>query len=450
MAVRFLIYLCLSCFALSGFAKPDYRQLGAVLYPQQVEEQAVIRKFFEIVEAHKTQDPFFEGPGPSIREYSFDKIKFALITNVTEKTVDLVFFHWTLPLVTGMTLDPNLSAIYGSTVYWLKGVDRKSISSQGENHDQLSIFSYLLGSNFIEKQIRLSMSSQQEVPEAVVNWKPHADYMDRSAPLRKVLDSQLLVLLSPSEDVFLSGLGIPKRSQEAVKKAFAENGGVPHMILSTIVHEAYHAKEGEDQTNKLIAKRLIEEDRPKLIEELQNQKTRDLIATYIRIVFSLADDLKSAPVPAREREHLTDLRSVIAELKTRCPEFWKFLWGYEYTEGFAEYVAAYSMIQVGVMTLPQKIDLEKSDDGNNFTYRTGTFAGLYLANRLRVMPFQNQEDHRESPWEIIIRLAKVESGPRSIDQVIEKYKNLSDVNTEAELKLVTDYFESTAFKPKQN
>jgi two-component SAPR family response regulator len=71
------------------------------------------------------------------------------MTNLTDATVDLVFFNWNLPEFQGLELSKKLSNIYGSKVYILKNVNRKSISTQGEDHSQLTNFSYVNGANFV-------------------------------------------------------------------------------------------------------------------------------------------------------------------------------------------------------------------------------------------------------------------------------------------------------------
>src|SRR5690606_2142008 len=117
----------------------------------------------------------------------------------------------------------------------------------------------------------------------------------------------------------------------------------------------------------------------------------DLMAVYAKIIFSLGDSLKNSDVSAAELQSLGDLRIVIEAIKSRYPNAWNYIWNYEYAEGFAEYVSAFSMVQSGVTSLEQQIDLQKADD-NNLVYRTGALGGLYLAHRLKEMPFANKED----------------------------------------------------------
>lgn len=444
MKAKIIAIIGLLSFSSIALAQPDYNNLAATLYPTNQEDQAFIEKFFEIVEAHKTADPLLEGRGPSIKEYSIDKIKFSFITNITDKTVDLIFFNWKLPIFQGLELNQRLTDLYGSNVYMMKNVNRKSIASQGQDRSQLTNFSYMLGANTMEKQIKKDAPPGYQVPEQYLNWKPNPEYMDRSTPLRQTLDANTLVMLSPNKQVFLEGMGVPKSSWPFMEAHFAKNGGFQNVVMGMMVHEMFHVKEGQDQVNGLSIRRKVDENRKEIIEQLQKDAyLRDLMATYVRIVFSIGDSLKDQKISAVELEKLADLKSIISEMKKNYSESWKFIWNYEYTEGFAEYVSAYSMIQVGVTTFAQKIDLEKADVSNNFAYRTGALGGLYLVTRLHQMPFTNNEDHKESLWEIILRLAKVNSGNQSVNHLISKYQNIPGVDGSDEVKRVVDYLIST-------
>ncbi|MGZ6479080.1 MAG: hypothetical protein ACXWQE_07250 [Bdellovibrionales bacterium] len=425
-----------------AFASPNYSTLTSLLYPASSEDQAFVLKFFEIVEAHRKNDPFLGGRGPSINGYSLDKIKFALMVNETAETIDLVFFHWTLPLFDGLELDKSLSALYGSNVYIMRGVNKKLIASQGQNRDELTNFSYILGAHFVEKHLTKD-HPKLPVPQEILDWKPNPEYMEKSHPLRATLDTHTLVLLSPSREVFFKQSGITESTRSYFEEMLKSEGGYDNIVMGMMVHEMFHVKEGEDQTNDLANKREIDEDRTALIAQLQSDAyLKSLLAAYVKIVFSLGDSLKSKSPLAEEDMLLKDLKRVIVELKTKYENGWKFIWNYEYTEGFAEYVSAYSMIQVGITSLDKKIDLEKGNSGNNFTYRTGTFGGLYLANRLHEMPFKNEEDHFESVWEIILRLKQTPISDTSAVDVLAKYDHLP-IDGENEVQRVIDYLVST-------
>lgn len=449
MPTKIVAFASLLTFSTLAFANPDYAKLTSSLYPNSQEDQTFTSKFFEIVEAHKVADPLLEGKGPSIREFSIDKIKFAFITNIQEKTVDLVFFNWTLPVFQGLELNESLSAFYGSNVYTMKDVNKKSIASQGQDRSQLTNFSYMLGANTMEQQLLRNAPPGYKVPEQILNWKPNPEYMDRSTPLRQALDINTLVILSPNKQVFFDGMGVPAAAQPFMEAHFAKNGGFQNVVMGMMVHEMFHAKEGEDQVNGLSQRRNLNESRAEIVKQLQaDTHLRSLMATYVRIIFSIGDSLKNQSVNATELEQLNDLSAVITEFKTSYPEAWKFIWNFEYTEGFAEYASAYTMIQVGVTTFHQKIDLEKADVSNNFAYRTGTFGGLYLSTRLRQMPFSNSEDHRESVWEIVLRLTNTKSSNQSSDQLISKYLNVPGVDGDDEVKRVIDYLISTVMDMK--
>lgn len=443
--VTFFVVLTSSVIAT---ATPNYSAISQKLYPNNAEDKAFISKFFDVLEAHKTQDPLLEGKGPSIHEYSIDKIKFSLITNITPTTVDLVFFNWTLPVFQGLEPQKELSDLYGSNVYIMKNVNRKSIASQGQDRSQLTNFSYMLGANTMEQQIKKDAPAGYQVPEQYLNWKPNPEYMDRSTPLRQTLNINTLVMLSPNKDVFFDGMGVSSASRPFMEGHFAKNGGFQNMIMGMMVHEMFHVKEGEDQVNGLSTRRKINEDRKEIVKQLQaDARLRSLMATYVKIVFSIGDNLKKSSVSATELELLADLNTIITELKGNYSESWKFIWNYEYTEGFAEYASAYSMVQGGIVTLDQKIDLEKADVSNNFAYRTGAIGGLYLANRIQEMPFKNQEDHRESLWQIILRKSQVNASNTSSNDLVAKYSNVA-IDGDDEVKRVIDYLISTVMDIK--
>ncbi len=449
MMTKIVIFISLLTISTTSFAQPDYANLVASLYPNNLEDQVFTSKFFEVVEAHKIVDPLLEGKGPSIKEYSIDKVKFSFVTNVAATTVDLVFFNWNLPIFQGLELNRKLSDFYGSNVYIMKNVNRKAIASQGKDRNQLTNFSYMLGANTTEKQIKMDAPPDYQVPEQYLNWKPNPEYMDRSSPLRQTLDINTLIILSPSKELFFDSLEIPEASRSFMDVHFAKNGSFQNMIMGMMVHEIFHAKEGEDQVNGFASRRKINEDRKEIVKLLQTEnRLRSLMATYVRIVFSIGDSLKNKTINAKELEQLAELKVIAADLKSNYAEAWKFIWNYEYTEGFAEYVSAYSMVQVAITSFSQKIDLEKADSSNNFAYRTGALGGLYLTRRLNQMPFANNEDHSESIWEIILRLTSTKVSNQSSDRLISKYQSISSVDEENEIKRVIDYLISTIMEMK--
>lgn len=433
--------------SVAAFASPNYSTLSQQMYPNNIEDQAFVSKFFDIVEAHKTNDPLLEGRGPSINEYSLDKIKFAYMVNETSDTLDLVFFNWNLSLFEGLELQSDYSKLYGSNVYILKGINKKSVASQGKNRSEVTNFSYIFGAHYMEMQIKKDNPTYQ-VPEQLLDWKPNPDYMARSHPLRATLNTNTLVLLSPSKDLFLKQAGMTEQTKPYFEAMMNKNGGFYNMIMGMMVHEMFHVKEGEDQVNNLAKKRKISEDRKSLVAELQaDNYLKSLMATYVKIVFSIGESLKDKKANAQEPILLADLNAIITEMKSKYQNVWNFIWNYEYTEGFAEYVSAYSMVQGGIVSLAQKIDLEKADTGNNFAYRTGALGGLYLATRLNEMPFKNQEDHAESVWQIILRKNQTAMSSTSPQDLIAKYSNVQ-IDGDNEVKRVIDYLVSTVMDVK--
>ena len=429
-------------FVLTTFNGPVYGgeiqdKIARLLYPANATDQAFTSKFFDIVELHKTQDPLFEGKGPSVTSYSLDTIKFAFMTNETEQTVDLVFFNWSLPQFNGMSEWPEMTRLYGHKVYILRGVEKKLIATQGENNDQLTNFSYVLGSKYMEAQAK-NGDPDIEVPEEFLDWRPHPEAMDKNHPLRKTLGTNSLSLLSPSKDLFLKQCGMT----DDTNAFFDGLGGIKNIIMGLMVHEMYHLKEGEDFANGLAAPRDVLEDRKTLVEQLKTDAVvRELYVAYAKIVFSIGDSLKNGAANPDELQKLKDLSVVISHLKANYHNAWSFIWGYEYIEGFAEYVSAYSMVQTNLMAFSEQIDLQKADT-NNFAYRTGTIGGFYLANRLNEMPFDNNEDHRQSLWELILERVELPEVSPTLEQIKAKYSGYK-FDAESEIELIIEYLVST-------
>lgn len=334
-----------------------------------------------------------------------------------------------------------ISKEYGSPVSILRGVDKRSLATQGKSRQILTNFSYLHGARFWES---LFTNTAMETPTDIAAWEPHPDYMKLSHPLRAALDTNVLVLLSPSKDLFFQQMGATDQTQSFFESYVESLGGYFNVILGMMVHEIYHVKESDDKANGRAFERKVDEDRKTLINNLtSDSQLKDLYLTYAKIVFSLGDQLKQ-PLSENEANLLQDLTVVIRELKSKYPNAWNYIWSYEYTEGFAEYVSAFSMIQVGVTSLDAQIDLQKADH-NNLAYRTGAIGGLYLALRLKKMPFDKNQDHTQSLWEIILSLTNHSQANTDIAKVIEKYAPYP-MNGDLEIQQVIEYLTSTVME----
>jgi hypothetical protein len=435
------LLLILTCSPLA-LAKTDTGALAKILYPASVEDQVFVAKFFDIVDLHKTSDPLFEGRGPSIRDFSLDKIKFAFMVNDRAEKIDLVFFNWNLSLFSGLERHQALSQLYGSSVYVLKNLDKKSLATQGKGDNQLTNFSYLHGARYMETVMKVARP-EMPVPKEFLNWKPHPDYMDGSHPLRETLDTRALVLLSPRKELLFQQFEVNEATRPMFETTFIQGGGYYNVMMGMMIHEMFHVKEGDDIANRLARPRDIPENRKALVGQLKTDTyLKSLYVTYAKLVFSIGDALKSATPTAIEIESLGELKAVIAEIQTKYPNAWTFIWNYEYTEGFAEYVSAYSMIQAGITPLSQQIDLQKIDE-TNFVYRTGALGGLYLAHRLKTMPFDNNEDHSMSLWEIILAQGEAPLSSLDVQGIIQKY-DFYPFDGDAEIAHVIDYLVSTA------
>lgn len=418
-------------------AKIEKSKLAYTLYPQNIEDQEFISKFFEVMEVHDKNDPFFMGLGPSIHSFNLNNIKFALMFNETTTTVDLAIFNWNLPIFSNLNLSIQLSQFYGKPVYLLKQIDKKSISSQGGSAPLLTAFSYINGATHIEKLMK-QISPGQEISKDILDSIPHPDFMERSHPLRQALGAEVLVLLSPSKNIFFSEPHSTREKISELERDLDPFGGYLNVALGMQLHEMFHVKDSIDRALGNSKSRTIAID----IEALKNSlkadsRLRALILTYTQIIFSFADNLEAdAAADSSFKEKLQDLQIVIQTLKSEYPNVWNFIWTYEYTEGFAEYSSASSMIRIGVVSFKNEIKNQKNDV-NNFTYRTGAIAGLTMFFRIKKMSFQKNEDHLLSAWEIVLQHYNIHA-IGTVDGVIAKY-HADKLDEEKEIGLVLKY-----------
>lgn len=428
-----LLWLLLS---VSAFGQDQC--LSSALYPNSVDEQDFVNTFMKVVENHKNGlDPLMGGSGPSISRYQIDKMKFAFIREAKDGKVDLVLFNWNLEVFDGLEKDEDLSKLYGKDVYILKGLDPEMIASQGENNDQLTNFSYILGANTYAESVRVKYPGIT-ISDEFANWKPHPKYMDRTHPLRKALNAETLVLLSPSEKLFKDQFGPSEEAKAYYDQMVKTKGGFKKIMNGVMVHEMFHIKENQDQTLGLVKEREDKTDRKQLAKELEDRRLVELLSSYTGLVFKIGRDISAND---QSKKNLESLSVVIDSIKSEYPNAWNYIWNYEYTEGFAEYASAQSLVDAKLFTLPEIIDLEIKDTANNIAYRTGTLGGLYLRNNLKIMPFANQEDHSKSVWELVIEQEKVQSSGE-INKIVEKNK-LPDDEFQSEIDAIKEYLTST-------
>ena len=207
-------------------------------------------------------------------------MKFAFLRNIKKDSVDLVFFNWDLEVFECLEKDEELSKKYGKPVYVLKNVDPKSIASQGLNNEQLTNFSYIMGAQSYAESIRAKYPGIT-ISEELANWKPQPNYMAKEHPLRKALNAQTLVVLSPDENLYYSQGGSPE-AEEYMRKAMESSGGFSKNMNGLIVHEMFHVKEGQDQTLGLMKERKIDGEVEKYTNKVAtNMPTIELVVNVI-------------------------------------------------------------------------------------------------------------------------------------------------------------------------
>lgn len=412
----------------------DPQQMAKALYPNGDKEiLGFTAAFFQVLVNHNIADPFINAGGPSGVQYNLNSSKFAFLINDKNETADLVIFNWTDPVIEGLELAAELSKVYGKPVYIFKGLLKEKFSTSPTLN-----FSYILGSKYIETQI--INSGMEEVPESFKDFKPQPNYLEREHPLRKAIGLGSLPIFSPRRDYLANA--IPAEARDSFMEAMVAHGGFIYKILGMILHEAYHIIEGEAGVRKLIAQRDILEDREKAAKILEtSNEAKALVGAYIKIVFSIADNLDEDAVSDADLEKLGDLALLAKTLKTEFPDVWNIIWRYEYTEGFAEYVSAESLISAGVVSIQDNVRFEKAD-GNSFPYRTGTFAGHFMRFKLKKMLFSANQDHTFSAWELIIRDLLVQPSKDDAEAVQKKYEGYA-LDVDGEIANLLEYLVST-------
>ncbi len=397
--------------------------LARLLYPEGDKETiALTASFFQVLTNHKTNDPFLGMKGPSGIEYALNKNKFAFIINDFDELADLAIFNWGSEPANGFEIASELSEVYGSTVYFFKGLRQQNIITSPALN-----FSYILGSDYIESQ--LLNSGMDVVTESFKDFKPHPNYLEKTHRLREAIGDGSMPLFSPKREYIFNI--VPPEVKASFEEALLAQGGLIYKILGMWLHETYHVVEGEAGVKREIPTRVIPEDDAKALNLLENSKeVQILVNTYIKIIFSLAEHLTNENITETDLVMLRDLKLIIDLLKSNYPEVWNIIWTYEYTEGFAEYVSSESLISAGLISLLDNVRFEKAD-GNSFPYRTGTFAGHFMRFKLRKMLFNNLQDHFFSPWELIIKDLVSTGAITPLNGIIKKYNGyLTDANLE--------------------
>ncbi len=442
-------------------AKPNYQKAAQILYPGNNVDQELVVKVFEMLKLHENKTPFFKLKGPFVSGFNLNNQPIALIANDRESLVDLVFLNWKKDIFDGLQSYDELSRFLEKPVYILKDVDKKSISAQGEGRGELFIFSYVYGSSVRIKQSvadGLDLSKFSGFTESPF----HSEYMKSHHPLRLSLDDEILTILSPSETIFYSMFGNIDRLE--IDKLIDTNGGFFNVTLGMMAHESYHAKSGIDKAQQNVPLMQFNFEAESLIQQLKNNlQLRALFGSYISLIFQISsfiDDpskhLDTSYKNSTKHELLSDLRAIISELKNNYHDAWTFIWMYEYEEGFAEYASAWSMINIGIISLKEEILFQKDDPYNNFTYRTGAIAGLYLYYKLKNMPFIYNKELTMSVWEIIIseeldfkKQITPKKSIKTIDEILKRdYSIVIDIDDE--IDRIIEFLEESVLAPQED
>ena len=433
-----ILLLGLSLLPYLSHAVSNSAEVARILYPNNVEDQKFVRTFLKVLRLHKKKDPFAGGAGPSMRGFSIDKMPFSFLVNLRTTRVDLVIFNWKGPMFQGLLPQRELTHFFATPVYVLPNVPRSEIATQGENFDVLTNFSYVLGTKTMTASYERNFPGFP-IPPELSNFKPHPGYLDGTHPLRQALGSDTLPLISPSKS--LLNLGTGERESE-LEERFKPHGGYISTILGMVLHEMFHLAESNDVVSGKVTGRPIHVLKGKLRRDMRTQKQlRDLLLLYSKIVFKLSATLGSRASPSTDAM-FAHLKFVIGLLKRDHPTAWNFIWDFEYTEGFAEFASAQSLVGISAVTFKEEIRNQKLDSENNFTYRTGALGGLIHTKFYGPVTFTQQEDKVMSIWEIILR----KKDPKETTQTYQEIKDIYEevgLDYKKEMAKLVEYLETT-------
>jgi len=227
-----------------------------------------------------------------------------------------------------------------------------------------------------------------------------------------------------------------KAMQDANGESFT-NG-----FVSTIVHEGYHVNEANNLY--LMGRQMSAPPNPLTG---QDEGFKRAIFGYSAAVFDLMKNMDQATIAARIKndpqikQRLELIAGIIARLRGAYSEaFSKYIYS-EYTEGFAEYAAAQTMVDAGLRKFEFQVKTEIDDSANCIFYRTGALGGMFMHATVKSLPWSgNISKDLDSPgvWERLNSTLGISPATKGI---VDSYlAGLSDADINEQVKLMAGYF----------
>jgi hypothetical protein len=368
---------------------------AACIYPEK-NDSFFFASYLELLKEHgQGNDPFDGGNGVFVRKFSLAERPVIFLINEDATYVDLLILNWDRSSFEGQ--EPYLDCQFGMDLKMttLKKVPKKSLATQGANDDILSNFSYINGNYYFINY----------------NFDVHStSFLPPTHPIRVALNADSIPMFHPSEQKMKDLVG----NDEYYSVMFPDYKTFFDSTFSLILHEAYHTFDGND---KISIKSDIDKKKTSIVIEAlsANHQLNKLLIAYVSLVKSASqnqdDLLQKVKAIAIALEAMEKIEPYLVEM----------IRSYEYTEGFAEYVASYSMVQMKHRTWEENwIHQWQKDTSNAFFYKTGAFGGLVLKQHLHFKNWEKISISSETIWQFIANEYAVEISRESGQQLLEE------------------------------
>lgn len=409
--------------------EPGLKILARELYPSDFFAQEIFIGLIKIMNLHKTKDPFLGGKAPGFSGFGMDRLPLGFYFNTTEDTTSLLLVNLVNEHSNDIETRDDWAKTIGFPLSIFRDIPLEAIATQqkGEKLELKSFFSYLVGADISIYDI-----------EGNENY-PHAKYLARSHPLRKAIGKKMAPLVAPMKSWQIDFSLLP----DLLKL----HGSLQNKIISLIVHESFHIHDSNERIGNSFDLNLGVEPN-EIIQASKNTRFKKLIYGYFYAISSIMKASKNSDNDLINnkvlRKELALLKELIKALKAEFPHAYQAYIFEEYSEGFAEYSAAQTMVDASLRSYEEQIKIEVQDEENSIFYRTGALGGMFMRTTVKTLPWSASEGKgydKQSVWEKLLdALLSDQTGPskKEINQFLD---SLDKKAIELELSRIPEYYE---------
>jgi hypothetical protein len=348
-----LIFSLLPVLALANPLDQRIKRTADCLYSNSAEDSFFFGSYLKLMLEHRQgRDPFSGRRGITVNSFSLDQRPIIFLINEKALTIDLLFINWNRPFFLGLQPFSSCEHGLGLNLAILRDVKKSQLGTQGENSDILTNFSFIYGNDLFKSH----------------GFDVHTEnFLSPHHPLRESLGSEVIPMIHPSaeklRDMFPNARDF--------RKAFPTFNDFFDNIFGMVIHEIHHIFEINDKLTRSLNNDKAQTQ--KVIIAIGKPEFKNSVLTYVALVRQASAQTKIEP------ELLKAIEISLAEIKRQQPYAYEMIRSYEYTEGIAEYVAMFSMLQIGFRTHKSNHHYQwEKDTSNSFFYKTGAFGGAAL------------------------------------------------------------------------